>query len=57
MGEWLKKQQWLWEADASMIAQTDDFGVLFGMVEMMEEVSGRRDILHLMLVCHLSDFR
>ena len=38
---------------------TDAFGVLFWSVhvEMKEEVFGRRHILHLMLVWHLSDFR
>ena len=48
------------EADASMIPQTHAFEVLFGTVpvEMMEEVGGgRRQILHLMLVSPLSDFR
>ena len=46
-----------WEVDASMMAQTE---CLFGTVpvEMLEEAGGgRRHILHLMLVCHLSDFR
>ena len=43
---WLVEAVDLREADATMIAQTDNFGVLFGTVpvEMMEEVSGRQDI-------------